>query len=53
MCKLTEIWRNLRVRTKVQLILLLAIALVSAVSMHFGTRHGSHCTVPDFTGVKL
>lgn len=34
-------------------LILLAIALVSAVSMHFGTRHGSHCTVPDFTGVKL
>ena len=33
MCKLTEIWRNLRVRTKVQLILLLAIALVSATAM--------------------
>ena len=29
------------------------VLLVSAVAMHFGTRHGSHRTVPDFSGIKL
>ncbi len=29
------------------------IVLVSAMAMHFGTRHGSHRTVPDFSGVQL
>lgn len=34
-------------------LILLALALVSALLMNIGTRHGSHRTVPDFTGVKL
>lgn len=29
------------------------VLLVSVVAMHFGTRHGSHRTVPDFSGVQL
>lgn len=29
------------------------VMLVSAVAMHFGTRHGSHRTVPDFSGAQL
>ena len=29
------------------------VLLVSAVAMHFGTRHGSQRTVPDFSGIKL
>lgn len=29
------------------------ILLVSAIAMHFGTRHGSQRTVPDFSGIQL
>lgn len=32
---------------------LAALTLASSLAMHFGTRHGSHRTVPDFKGVKL
>ena len=32
---------------------LAALAAAASLAMHFGTRHGSHCTVPDFRGVSL
>lgn len=34
-------------------IVVAGVLLVSAIAMHFGTRHGSHRTVPDFSGVQL
>ena len=34
-------------------LIVLGVVLVSAIAMHFGTRHGSHRTVPDFSGVQL
>lgn len=32
---------------------LAALVVAASLAMHFGTRHGSHCTVPDFRGVRL
>ena len=33
--------------------IVIGVLLVSAIAMHFGTRHGSHRSVPDFSGVQL
>ncbi|MBQ3259971.1 MAG: PASTA domain-containing protein [Alistipes sp.] len=33
--------------------IVVGVLLVSAIAMHFGTRHGSHRSVPDFSGVQL
>ena len=35
------------------MIVVVTVLIVSALAMHFGTRHGSHRTVPDFAGVQL
>lgn len=35
------------------MLIVVGVVMVSALAMHFGTRHGSHCTVPDFSGVQL
>ena len=32
---------------------LATLAAAASLTMHFGTRHGSHRTVPDFKGAKL
>lgn len=34
-------------------LIVVGVILLSAIAMHFGTRHGSHRTVPDFSGVQL
>lgn len=34
-------------------LIVIGVLIVSAIAMHFGTRHGSHRTVPDFSGVQL
>lgn len=34
-------------------LIVVGVLLASALAMHFGTRHGSHRTVPDFSGVQL
>ena len=51
-------WGNLKTRPLLYNVVVLAmivvgVVLVSAIAMHFGTRHGSHRTVPDFSGVHL
>ncbi len=51
-------WQELKQRPLLYNMVLIAlivvsIVLVSAIAMHFGTRHGSHRTVPDFSGIKL
>ncbi len=35
------------------MMIVVGVMLLSAIVMHFGTRHGSHRTVPDFSGVQL
>ena len=51
-------WQNLKTRPLLYNMVVIAmivagVVLVSAIAMHFGTRHGSHRTVPDFAGVQL
>ena len=51
-------WQNLKTRPLLYNMVVIAmivagVVLVSAIAMHFGTRHGSHRTVPDFAGVHL
>ena len=35
------------------MLIAVGVLMVSVIAMHFGTRHGSHRTVPDFSGVQL
>lgn len=56
--KVKGFWQNLKQRPLLYNIVLIVlvvvgVVLVSAIAMHFGTRHGSHRTVPDFSGVQL
>jgi beta-lactam-binding protein with PASTA domain len=56
--KANDFWQQLKQRpfiyNAVLIILIVSgILLVSALAMHFGTRHGSQRTVPDFSGIQL
>ena len=56
--KANGFWQQLKQRpfiyNAVLIILIVSgILLVSALTMHFGTRHGSQRTVPDFSGIQL
>ena len=56
--KTNGFWQNLKkhpllYNMVVIVMIVVGVVLVSAVAMHFGTRHGSHRTVPDFSGVQL
>ena len=56
--KIKGFWQNLKrfpivYNAVVLMIVVVVVLIVSGLAMHFGTRHGSHRTVPDFAGVQI
>lgn len=49
-----SLWQSALVRHAVYIVCVLTLLLTAAmIAMRVGTRHDSHRTVPDFTGMKL
>ena len=59
MSKKTSFFQNFRTQhhllfhLSIMVSIIAALAVLSHVVMHFGTRHGAHCRVPDFSGIPL